>query len=130
MNAMFKKQRVSVQRKIGDYLIVAALLLSAVFLFWGFAEKSTPKSLELSVDGVRIAAYALPLQGEYLLDELPYPCTLVIDGYAVSLRDTTCPGHDCECSGIADEGGESIVCLPNRLMLRLTGAGKVDTVVQ
>ena len=120
----------NVHGKIGDYLIVAVLLLSAGLLFWGFAGRSAPRTLEVSVDGVELARYTLPVQASYPLEELPYPCTLVIEGYAVSLQDTTCPGHDCEHGGAADAGGESIVCLPNRMLLRLTGSGKVDTVVQ
>ncbi|MBE6936882.1 MAG: NusG domain II-containing protein [Ruminococcaceae bacterium] len=125
-----KHLRHNLRGKAGDYVIVAVLLLSAGLLFWGFAGREAPRSVEISVDGQEIGRYTLPAQAEYPLADLPYPCTLVIDGYAVALSDTTCPGHDCEHGGAADAGGESIVCLPNRLLIRLTGSGKVDTVVQ
>ena len=118
--------------KIGDYLIVAVILLSAALLWLVFAGGSTPRELVVSVDGEAVTRYTLPLSAEYTLDALPYPCTLAIDGYTVFLRDTSCPGHDCERDGSIDQSGESIVCLPNRLLLTLTGGGApgVDAVTQ
>ena len=118
--------------KIGDYLIVAVILLSAVLLWLVLAGGSTPRELLLSVDGEVVTRYTLPLSAEYTLDALPYPCMIVIDGYTVSLRETSCPGHDCERDGAIDQSGESIVCLPNRLLLTLTGGGEpgVDAVTQ
>lgn len=117
--------------KTGDYLIVAVILLCAALLSLGFVGKSTPRELTLSIDGETAARYALPLHAEYSLDTLPYPCTLQIDGYSVSLRDTTCPGHDCEHSGTISKSGESVVCLPNRLILTLVGGTSgVDAVAQ
>lgn len=117
--------------KTGDYIIVAVVLLCAALLSFGFAGKSTPRELTLSIGGETAARYVLPLRAEYPLDTLPYPCTLRIDGYSVSVRDTTCPGHDCEHSGTISQSGESIVCLPNRLILTLVGGTPgVDAVTQ
>ncbi len=91
--------------KTGDYIIVAVVLLCAALLSFGFAGKSTPRELTLSIGGETAARYVLPLRAEYPLDTLPYPCTLRIDGYSVSVRDTTCPGHDCEHSGTISQSG-------------------------
>lgn len=115
--------------KAGDYIIVAVLLLSAFLISLEFAGNSTPRILEISVNGKITERYMLPLVAEYELDDLPYPCTLQIDGYRVRLKNTTCPNHDCEHSGLAEYTGDSIVCLPNRLILILTGGtAGADTV--
>ena len=116
--------------KYGDCLIVAVILLCAIFLSFGFSGNSTPQGLTVSVDGEVIGSYTLPLSSEYALESLTYPCALVIDGYAVSLKDTTCPGHDCELGGTIEQAGESIVCLPNRLLLTLSGDAEIDAVTQ
>lgn len=117
--------------KIGDYLIVAVILLCAVVISFGFAGKSTPRELILHIGGEVSARYTLPQRATYMLDALPYPCVLQIDGYDVSVQDTTCPSHDCEHSGMISHSGESIVCLPNQLMLTLAGGTSgVDAVVQ
>lgn len=127
MSAPYKKRTC----KTGDYFIVAVILLCAGLLALGFAGKNTPRELAVSVDGETVARYTLPLSAAYTLDTLPYPCTLVIDGYAVSLKDTICPGHDCELNGAITRSGESIVCLPNRLLLTLSGGmAGVDAVTQ
>jgi len=124
-------RRYTKEVKKGDYVIVALVLLAALVIFAGFSRRSTPDTLVVTADGAELARYTLPLTAEYALDTLPYPCTLKIDGYAVSLTDTVCPGHDCEHSGMIDAGGESIVCLPNRLLVTLEGGGSaVDAVTQ
>ena len=117
--------------KRGDYLIVAVVLLCAGLLLLGFAGKSVPQVLSVSVNEEELARYTLPFSSEISLDELLYPCTLVIDGTTVFLQDTTCPGHDCEICGAISQSGETIVCLPNRLLLTLSGGkSNVDAVTQ
>jgi hypothetical protein len=114
--------------KHGDYVIVAIILLSALALFLGFAGRGNPASLTVSVDGVIIDRYTLPYYGEAQLTALDYPCTLVLDGYSARVTDSTCPGHDCEHIGTITRAGESIVCIPNRMIITLDGAATTDAV--
>jgi len=45
------------------------------------------------------------------------------------IAESTCPGNDCVHSGKIHSAGRSIVCLPNRVEIRITGESDVDYVV-
>jgi hypothetical protein len=37
------------------------------------------------------------------------------------VAQAACPGRDCQHTGWIDQPGEQIVCLPNRLIITITG---------
>ncbi|MBQ8917117.1 MAG: NusG domain II-containing protein, partial [Oscillospiraceae bacterium] len=45
------------------------------------------------------------------------------------IAQSTCPGEDCVHSGWISSPGRSVVCLPNRVEIRITGSSEVDFVV-
>ena len=47
----------------------------------------------------------------------------------VAVTYADCPGTDCVHSGWVSAAGRAVVCLPNRVEIRLTGAPGVDAVV-
>lgn len=58
-----------------------------------------------------------------------YHNTVLIEQGKVCIAESNCPGADCVHSGTIDRPGRSIVCLPNRVELRIAGSGDVDFVV-
>ena len=47
---------------------------------------------------------------------------LLLLGGAVSVTQSDCPGQDCVHSGAVSRAGQSIVCLPARIVVELVGA--------
>ena len=67
----------------------------------------------------------------------PQEFTVTVDGGSntITVRDgkiavthSDCPNHDCVRMGWLQDGG-AIVCLPNRMEIRLTGSTDVDVVI-
>lgn len=52
----------------------------------------------------------------------------ICDG-KVSIVDSDCPGEDCVHTGWISTPGTSIICLPNRVEVRIAGQGDVDLIV-
>ena len=48
--------------------------------------------------------------------------TLVIEDGAVSVTQADCPDKVCVAQGAIRYNGETIVCLPNRVVVEVTGA--------
>ena len=48
--------------------------------------------------------------------------TVTAVGGAVSVTQSDCPGQDCVHSGAVSRAGQSIVCLPARIVVELVGA--------
>lgn len=124
--------RSSIKRRFGwaDALAAAFVLALAglVFLLFYGGRGDHPTAAVISVDGTEVQRVALPRTGEEPLliqpEGLPYPLTIRISGGEVCVWESGCPSQDCVHSGTISRSGESIICLPNRLVIQLTGGGE------
>lgn len=116
----------------GDFLALGLVLLLAVCVGFFFlpSTEHTGLTVEIRQNGV--------LQGSYPLSEDrtitvtgDYTNVIAIRDGAVWVEETDCPGGDCIHSGKIRTSGRAIVCLPNRVEIRLVGgaAGEIDMVV-
>ena len=118
-----------------DLLPLAVVLLLAAGLavwFWGgLSSGGTTAVVSVGTEEVqRIDLRSLQEPMTLTLDDLPYPVTVTLWNDGVEVTQSQCPGQDCMHSGKIQRSGESIVCLPNRLMIRLEGGkSAVDAVV-
>lgn len=58
-----------------------------------------------------------------------YTNTVTVSDGAIAVTHSDCPTNDCVHMGWLRDGG-AIVCLPNRVEIRLTGDQDVDIVIQ
>lgn len=123
--------RSSIKRRFGwaDALAAAFVLALAglVFVLFYGGGGDAPTAAVISVDGVEIRRVALPVADSEPLtirpEGLPYPLTIQITGSEVTVLESDCPSQDCVHSGTVSRSGENIICLPNRLVIQLTGGG-------
>ena len=115
----------------GDWLAIAVTLLLAVVVFAVFLPRENQGSAmaEVYLDGTLIRQLPLdtPVTFEVAGD---YHNTITVKDGKVAITASDCPGEDCVHSGFVSASGRSIVCLPNRLEIRVVSApGDVDFVV-
>ena len=115
----------------GDFLAVAIVLLAAV-LVWVLV---LPK---LTADE---SSFARIYQNGELIREVPlsvdqtfqirgnYTNTVTVKDGKIAVTHSDCPTNDCVHQGWLSSGG-AIVCLPNRVEIRLTAQSDVDIQVQ
>lgn len=116
----------------GDFVAAAVIFLAAAALLVYFAlgRHGEAAAVQVWQDGVLQAEYPLAVDREFVVGG-GYHNTVRIENGRVCIHDADCPGQDCVKSGWQEESGRSIVCLPNRLELRLvggSGAPEVDGV--
>ena len=112
-----------------DILVIASvLLLSAAALLTLHLTKKEGAYAEVTVDGETVGKYSLAQDGVYPLNGGTNTLT-VRDGRAY-MSYSECPDHVCENTGKVRYVGQTIVCLPNRLTVRIVGKsdGSVDFV--
>lgn len=113
-----------------DLLLVLAVLAAAVLLFAGrklFFSKS-PAAVTVSVDGAEVMTLDLNQDCDEII-ESPGGGTnrLVIKDGAVHMEEASCPDKVCIKQGAVSETGQSIVCLPNRVIVTITGTDSQKT---
>lgn len=107
--------------KKNEILIIAGILFVALlsFLIIEFT-KEEGAYVVVTVDGVEIDRYSLEFEGEYSLNG-GTNILCIKDGEAY-LVDANCPDKLCVHQGAIDKSGETITCLPNKLVVTVYGA--------
>ena len=117
--------------RVGDAIVIAVVLLASCLLAFAFLlphSAETP-TVEIYQNGALL--YTLPLDADTRLSvDGDYQNTVVIENGRVYVESATCPGADCVHTGAIDRTGQSLVCLPNRLEIRLVGQSDVDMIAR
>ena len=114
----------------GDWIaVVLVLVLAAAVLVLCLPRQGEENAVvQVLKEGELI--YELPLHSDRELQiGGKYQNTVIIQNGKVYVTESTCPGRDCVHTKGISRSGQSIVCLPNRLELRITGTGEVDFAV-
>ena len=116
----------------GDILaIVLVVLLAAAVLtvYLPGRQNEQDNTVQVYRDNVLLRELPLDTDAEFEV-EGEYVNRIVIRDGRVCIEGSDCPGSDCVHSGWINKGGRSIVCLPNRVEIRISGESDVDFVVK
>ena len=116
----------------GDILaigLVAAIAILVGVFFWTSVGSEEGSVVAVYQDGERVKELPLSEDAEWIA-EGSYTNKIVVKDGKAAITESDCPGTDCVHSGWIHESGRSIVCLPNRVELRIEGASEVDFVVR
>ena len=110
-----------------DIIVIAALLILSlsVILIISLTRKDGA-TVTVTVDGVTVAEYPLEKDGVYTLNGGSN--ILTIENGTARMSDSSCPDHICENKGKIKYVGQTIVCLPNKLTVTVTGDAEDDGV--
>lgn len=117
-----------------DIMLIATLIIVCVaaFLIINFVVKKDGITAVVKVDGNIV--YMLPLDKNASVTVEGYQGgsnTVVIENGTVYMKDADCPDKLCEKTGKISKNGETIVCLPHRVVVEIQGGeGNVDSLVR
>ena len=114
-----------------DAILIAVLLIlgGALALFMWFTRQSGGY-VSVQVDGETLMELPLSKDVWIVLGEGEHTNTLVIENGAAQVVEASCPDQVCVRQGAVRYEGESIVCLPHKLVITVKGgqANDVDGV--
>ena len=109
--------------------IVAVIAILVSIIFWTSIGSDEGSVVKIYQEGEMIREIPLMTDTEFVI-EGDYKNVVSIQNGKAAITESDCPGTDCVHSGWIHEAGRSIVCLPNRVELRIEGASEVDFVVR
>lgn len=115
----------------GDFSVIALIVLLALIVAIAYLPKGTSAqnaAVQVFRDNVLIRELPLDTDAEFEVKG-EYINAIVIRDGKVCIESSDCPGSDCVHSGWISRSGRSIVCLPNRVEIRISGTSDVDFVV-
>ncbi len=105
-------------------VVVLLGVLVSVFFYGPKASADQPLTCVVTVDGQ--VADRVPLagfEGVHTYTGNGHTLTLEVKEGQVQVLDSDCPGQDCVHSGAISRAGQSIVCLPARIVIHLESGG-------
>ena len=109
--------------------LVVVLLAAACVAFTWLGSTDTDLQAVISVDGEEVERIDLTkLAGpeEKVVQANGYTLHLTMDASSVTMAESDCPTQDCVHTGTVSRSGQSIVCLPARVIVQLEGTVEGD----
>ncbi len=104
--------------KVGDVFIIVFFLL---FIF--FLPKNAGEKVIISVDKTKNFVYPLNQNREIVVNGKLGTAKVIIENGRVRIFDSPCPLKICENKGWISKKGDFIICIPNRVVIKITGEG-------
>jgi len=111
-----------------DFILIAVIIVTAAIstLLIAFAQKGTGRTVRITVDGVLYGEYSLSENQSVTIDEAFGHNKLVIENNSAYMADADCPDKYCMDYKPITNGGETIICLPHRLVAEVVGERKIQ----
>ena len=100
-------------------LIIVLLLIAAAGLFLFNALKTVGDTVAVYIDGELSAVYSLSVDTEVVISTDSGANTLVIKEGRAYIINADCPDGICEAHRPVKNVGETIVCLPHALVIKI-----------
>ena len=111
--------------KRNDILLILALTLAGFIAFFATRPGKQAAQAEVYADGALVWQCALADSGTFEVNGV----TVAVEDGAARVVSSDCRDQICVHMGAIDLAGESIVCLPNRVSVVLTGEDALDAVL-
>ena len=110
-----------------DYIVISLLFLLISLFFCATIMTSNgdspEKYLQISINGE--VKYKVSLSDNREIDLKEEHVKITVNNNRAMVSESDCPDRVCIKSGYIEKEGESIICLPNRLSLKIVG-GEAD----
>lgn len=100
-------------------IIVVTAAVSALLLM--FTQGKPGATVRITIDGELYGEYSLYEEQAISIDEQLGHNRLVIEDGSAYMADADCPDKYCMDYKPISKGGETIICLPHRLVVEVTG---------
>ena len=130
-----KSNKITAGDVILTTLVIIASVASVVLIARATAgEKGSTAVIEVNAEKVlRVELSANQPRKTYTVRGIHGPSTIEVEKGRVRMLASTCRDKICVGIGWVDAPGKNIVCLPNRVVVTITGErkpGRVDTVTE
>lgn len=110
------------KRPFWDAVLIGGILLIAGILWFFLRPGRSGAWVIVTVDGVETGRYSLHQDAAIVIDgDAGAYNILTISGGTATVTEANCGDHTCVRTGSIAQEGETIVCLPHRLIISIAG---------
>lgn len=112
-------------RKNDIFLVASIIILCIIISVIPFFFSSDGSSVLIYLDGELYAEKSL---NENSVTDIDGLMQVVIENGKAYVKNSVCPNGACEHSAPVSSSGESIICLPNKIMIKISGETEMDAI--
>lgn len=118
--------------KKADIILTVILIITGLAISYAFSTgKTAGDELLITADGRKFGSYSLLEDRNITVKQEGHINKVTIKDGVVSMTFSDCKGQDCVKQHSISETGETIICLPNKIVLEITGGeNKYDAVAR
>ena len=120
-----KEKRALFGFRPGDAVLILAVLAAAVLLFFLYLPGDSSAAVRIVSDS-GVQTVLLDGTESYTVSSGGYSLTVSVENGFVRVTESSCPGGDCMRTGAISRAGQSIVCLPGRVVVKIIGEESAD----
>ena len=103
-----------------DILLIVGILILAVAGLFAWKKLETPGAyVDIMIDGKSVKTLQLDQDTSYEVKQQAGVNTVVVQDGSVSVQDADCPDKICEKHRAINRTGETIICLPHKLVVEI-----------
>ena len=120
------KQTDAFRFRRGDWIAIGLVAVLALAVLLCFIPRSQEPAgyAQIYLDGELYKTVSLNEDTTFVIED-QYTSEITVVNGSISFSASNCPGQDCVHSGSIHTTGRSLVCLPNRVEIRVV-AGQTD----
>ena len=113
-------------KKADIFLFIAIIAIGLAFTCLVYALGTGGDTVDITVAGEPYGSYDLSDDNEITIEQNGHTNKVIIKDGKVSMAFSDCKNQICVHQGEISDGNESITCLPNRVMITISGEGNYD----
>ena len=110
--------------RAGDAAAILVILVSAILLLFLLGGSEAAEVQILSDNGTETISLDSPKR--YTVSSGGCTLTIAVENRSVRVEESDCPGGDCMHTGAISRAGQSIVCMPGHVVVKIVGEETSD----
>jgi len=108
---------------------ILVLIVGSMFLFLGLSQEKGAIAYVYS-DGTLVLTIDLSLDNTYQVQGALGPVKIVVKDKKIKVEEENSPRHLCSKQGFVGDTKETIICLPNKVVIELSKESSYDSIVK
>ncbi|MBR6766292.1 MAG: NusG domain II-containing protein [Clostridia bacterium] len=109
--------------KLADIILILAIVMILVFTYAFLNKGDSPLKATVYVDGKVHSVYLLDGKSEQTVTV--GEVKIIINGDGIGIIHSDCPDKLCVKTGMLNKNGATVACVPNKIVVTVTGAKEV-----
>lgn len=109
-------------------IIVLFIIIGCVFIFINVT-KEDGSMAEVYYEDKKILTIDLNIDREYVIDGELGDVVLEVKNRKIRVKEENSPKHICSKEGFIGDSSRTLICLPNKIIIKIVGDNDIDGVV-